>query len=85
MDSGAKGFCDMVEGMVLGTKGKLDADMRNGSLLARAALETGDDVAMDKVDHSVVDATFQFCTECARRLRHVTACTHSNTFHQSAR
>ena len=70
VDSGAKGFVDMISGMAAAIAGEAEicALMKDGKTLQRATFEAGEDVPMD-VDHTVTDSKFQFCTEAVIRLK----------------
>ena len=72
VDSGAKGFVDMIGGMAAAIAGEAEicALMKDGKILQRATFgaSAGEDVPMD-VDHTVTDSKFQFCTEAVIKLK----------------
>ena len=70
VDSGAKGFVDMIGGMAAAIAGDeaITAMMKDGKVLSRVSLDTGEDVPLD-VDHTVIDSKFQFCTEALIKLK----------------
>jgi len=67
VDSGAQGFVYIVEGMFLASKGELP-EASDPALFKTAAIAS-EEVAALKVDHTVTDSEFQFCTEAVVILK----------------
>ena len=69
VDSGAQGFVYVVEGMYLASKGLLPNLMDAGMFSSATFLPKDESTTPIKVDHTVTDSKFRFCTECVVLLR----------------
>jgi len=67
VDSGAKGFVYLVEGMFLACKGELP-EASDPSLFKTSSLAS-DETANLAVDHTVTDSRFRYCTEAVVLLK----------------
>jgi len=69
VDSGAQGFVYLIDGMHQASKGELP-EASDPDLFKTAAITSNDDAAVNlKVDHTLTDSKFRFCTEAVVLLK----------------